>query len=496
MVLSKPLLLGAISGFLIAFALPPWGWWPLALLGFALFAFATDSSSRLDRFAAGWAAGFVWLAIGELWMFDLTPPGYVLVFVVFGAGYGLVALFAGSDDRRLILLPAGFVLYEWFRWSFPFGGVPLATVPMTQVESPLAHVLPLGGALLLTAVTITSGLALWLFGERRWLAASKLLGLVGLLLAGGALAPSGTVIETIDVAVVQGGGPQRTRADTCENQRVFDRHREATATIDRAVDLVIWPENVVNPVADGRSLGRCDDLLFMSEAVDDIADIARSQQAVLIPGWFHSAGTALPNNTVNYSTAVTAEGETVDRYDKVRIVPFGEFVPLRGLIEQFSSDVPGRDVLQGDGPAVLASPVATLGVSISWEIFFDSRGRAAIRDGGEILVNPTNGSSYWLTILQSQQVASSQLRAMETGRWVLQAAPTGFSAIVDPRGNVIERTGISEQRVLYGAVERREGLTLATRFGAVPMLVLAAAAFVGSLGRGLRARASASPDHR
>lgn len=477
--LPKRLLLGAVSGFLVAFSLPPWGWWPLAFAGFALFAHATDSTDRIERFAGGWAAGFVWLAMGELWMFDLTPPGYVLVFVVFGAGYGLVAVAAGTGDRRLVLLPAGFVLYEWLRWSWPFGGVPLATVPMTQVDSPLAAVLPLGGALLLTAVTVATGLILGLLTARRFRAAGVALGVVLLTVAGGLAAPNGSVIGELDVAVVQGGGPQRTRADTCENQRVFDRHREATETIDRAVDVVLWPENVVNPIADGRSLGRCDDLLFMSEAIADISAIARSQNAVLIPGWFHD-GPDGPANTVNYSTAVTPDGETVSRYDKVRIVPFGEFVPLRGLIERFSSDVPGRDVLAGDGPAVLESPVATFGVSISWEIFFDSRGRAAIRDGGEILLNPTNGSSYWLTILQSQQVASSRLRAMETGRWVLQAAPTGFSAIIDPGGAVLDRTGVSEQRVLYATVERREGLTLATRLGAAPMLVLAVASFVAS----------------
>lgn len=497
MVLAKRLLLGAISGLLIAFALPPWGWWPLGIIGFALFAHGTNSASRLDRFAAGWAAGFVWLAIGELWMFDLTPPGYVFVFVVFGAGYGLVAVAAGSNDHRLILLPAGFVLYEWIRWSFPFGGVPLATVPMTQVASPLAKVLPLGGALLLTAVTVATGLTVLVVVQQRWKIAGTMFGAVIVLLAIGAIAPNGTTIGTIDVAVVQGGGPQRTRADTCKNQEVFDRHRDATASMNRQVDLVVWPENVVNPIADGRPLGRCDDLFYMSEAIAATADIARSQDAVLIPGWFHSGAPTTPDNNVNYSTAITAEGETVSRYDKVRTVPFGEFVPLRGLIEQFSSDVPGRDVLQGQGPAVLESPVATLGVSISWEIFFDSRARAAIRDGGEILVNPTNGSSYWLTILQTQQVASSRLRAMETGRWVLQAAPTGFSAIIDQNGTIIDRTAISEQRVLYATVQRRGGLTLATQFGPTPMLVIAASAFAWVLGRRrLRARSSTSLDHR
>ena len=386
-------LLGGLAGLLIAFSLPPWGWWPLAFAGFALFDFLCEGATKRNRFFSGWAAGLVWLAMGELWMFDLTAAGYVLVFLVFGAGYGLVAVAAGNGDSRLLLLPAGFVLYEWFRWSWPFGGVPLATVPMTQVNSPLSAVLPLGGGLLLTAVTVATGITLRLVIERRFDMAGVVFGSVVVAVIAGTLAPNGSAIADLDVAVVQGGGPQRTRADACENQRVFDRHREATASIDRAVDLVMWPENVVNPIEDGRPLGRCEDLFYMSEAVADTAAIARSQNAVLIPGWFHSAGEVSPGNTVNYSTAITPEGETVSRYDKVRIVPFGEFVPLRGLIERFSSDVPNRDVLQGTGPAVLESPAATLGISISWEIFFENRGRAAILDGGEILVNPTNGSS-------------------------------------------------------------------------------------------------------
>ena len=158
-------------------------------------------------------------------------------------------------------------------------------------------------------------------------------------------------------------------------------------------------------------------------------------------------------------------------------------------------------MLQGEGPAVLETPVATLGVSISWEIFFESRGRAAIRDGGEILVNPTNGSSFWLRILQSQQIASSQLRAQESDRWVLQAAPTGFSGIIDPDGHVLDRTGVSEQRVLFETIERREGLTLSTRFGVAPWLTAAILVLLGSLlwsrfgSDSLRVQQEGSPGH-
>ena len=84
---------------------------------------------------------------------------------------------------------------------------------------------------------------------------------------------------------------------------------------------------------------------------------------------------------------------------------------------------------------MLRTDAGTFGVAISWEVFFTQRVREGVQEGGEVVLNPTNGSSYWLTQVQSQQVASSQLRAIETGRWVLQAAPTGFSAVVDPDGH-------------------------------------------------------------
>ena len=157
------------------------------------------------------------------------------------------------------------------------------------------------------------------------------------------------------------------------------------------------------------------------------------------------------------------------------LVPFGEFVPLRSLIERFSDELPGRDVRRGTSEAVLDTAVGPLGVSISWEVFFDHRARDAIGNGGQVLLNPTNGSSYWLTIVQSQQVASSRLRALETDRWVLQAAPTGFSAIVEPDGTVRERTGVSEQRVLYSTIELRTGRTLAVAWGGWPVLLWALA---------------------
>ena len=235
--------------------------------------------------------------------------------------------------------------------------------------------------------------------------------------------------------------------------------------------------------------------LYADDAEATLAELARTLQATIIPGWFFAID---DSNTVNYSEVVTPDGIVTDRYDKVRMVPFGEFVPLRGMLDSLGvTGLPPRDALPGTKPAVLGTPVGRVGVSISWEIFFDHRARDAIGNGGQILLNPTNGASYWLTSLQTQQVASSRLRALETGRWVVQAAPTGFSAVISPDGTVRKRTSISEQRVLYDTVEMREGLTLATRVGAWPMLVVAAALLAGAqvIDRRSRRRSDVD-DHR
>src|SRR5690606_26411357 len=109
--------------------------------------------------------------------------------------------------------------------------------------------------------------------------------------------------------------------------------------------------------------------------------------------------------------------------------------------------------------------VGPMSVAISWEVFFAGRVREGTERGGEVVLNPTNGSSYWLTIVQSQQIASSRLRALESDRWVVQAAPTGFSAVVRPDGTIVERTGVSEQAVIHATIERRAGLTWAVRIG-------------------------------
>ena len=260
---------------------------------------------------------------------------------------------------------------------------------------------------------------------------------------------------------------------------MFERHLAASELVESPVDLVVWPEDVVDvdgPVEQAREGA-------------ELSALADSLDTILVAGVIEGEGEHFHNAAVAFGP----DGEVIDRVEKERRVPFGEFVPFRGLIEPFAPDaLPERDALVGHGDPVLdlPEPVGPVGVVISWEVFFPDRARDAIGHGGEILLNPTNGSSFTGTQVQGQQVSSSRLRALETGRWVLQAAPTGFSAIVTPGGDVVERTGVSEQRVLHGTVERRTGRTWAVRFGDWLPLALALAALAAGWTYELRRRTS------
>lgn len=462
----RALLRAVIAGLCLAASVPPWGWWPLAFLGIAMWDRLLRNAKPRARIVRSAVFAAAWFTPSMLWMVDLTAPGYVIAIVVFSLYVGVAGLSvpgrSSSPWVRWLALPAAFTLAEAARCTFPFGGVPLATTAMGQASAPLGQIARVLCAVGVTFAVAVIGIALSAAWERRHIvAATALAGVVALWLVA-IVAPTGHDIRTINAAVVQGGGPQGTRASETDPRDVFDRHVEATSLVTTPVDLVVWPENVV----------AVDSLLATTRENAELSALAKDLNTTLVAGITEVLDSS---SFANASIVYLPDGSTGGRYDKVRRVPFGEFVPLRGLIESVAGSntgIPVRDARAGTEPAIVRTPAGDLALAISWEIFFTNRGRDGVLHGGQILLNPTNGSSYWLTQVQTQQVASSQLRAIETGRWVLQAAPTGFSAIVNPSGNVLKRTSISEQVVLQQDVMLRSGDTIATVIGPMPVIWL------------------------
>lgn len=405
--------------------------------------------------------------LGMGWMVQLTLPGYLVAAAIFAGLHALAASIAPTGRWAVIGRPAAHSLVEALRFSFPFGGVPLASLGISQVAGPLAEVARVGGVIALTWVVFQIGFAISSIdpavrGSKQRV--GGVLGVIAVVLVS-LVAPSGSATgETLRIAAVQGGGEQGTRAVAGSSIEVTQRHLEATATIepDPDLDLVFWPENTMDVVRfEGSELAA----LVTAEAarLDVPISVGLTEDVITDDG---------SRRFTNAQVIVTPEGELTSRYDKVRRVPFGEYVPLRGLIEKISSAVDQvGDAVAGTTPAYLDLPGGErLSTVISWEVFFGGRAREGVALGAQAILNPTNGASYTGTIVQTQQVASSRLRAIETGRWVVQAAPTGFTAFVSPDGEVVERSSQREQRVIIGDIELRSGSTWYVSLGDRPFI--------------------------
>jgi apolipoprotein N-acyltransferase len=467
---TRPAAKALAAGLLIAFSLPPWGFWPLAFGGIALFDRVLAGAPTKSRFFRGFLTGLALFAPTIVWISELTAPGYVVAVLVFSAIGGAFAAAIPPGAGRRPALVGAWVLCEALRMAWPFGGVPLSLLAVGQVGGPLAAIARIGGVLGIALATAAIGVGLSAAldrglrpARRGAVAATAIVGALGLVVLAAAAPHGHDTGRKLDIALVQGGGPQGTHAINTDMRKVFLRHLDASAKVPHGLDLVLWPEDVVD--TDGR----------VQDAREgrELQALARRLRSPLVIGTVEGVSDTYFRNS---SQVIDAHGHWGDRYVKVQRVPFGEWVPFRSLIEKVAPDtLATRDATISHQSGVLHTPAGPLAVVISWEVFFGHRARSGVAAGGQLLYNPTNGSTYTGTFVQTQQVASSRLRSIETGRWEVQVAPTGFSGFVSPGGKVHQRTSTSEQavRVMRG-VPLRTGLTWYVRWGDVPGRIVAA----------------------
>jgi len=442
-----------IAGLLVAASMPPWGWWPLGFIGVALF--GTSALQRRDSsFSTGFLFAAAWFLPSMAWMWFLTAPGYIAAVLIFCVMHGtasfLAAQLSSSSSTHRTALIICHSLAEVLRLSFPFGGVPLATLAIGQSAGPLIGLAPLLGVIGISTATLYLALTHHRF---------RAIFIVGLLLFIGnnweSTHPTGRLLN---LSIIQGGGKQGTHAIDTDARDVFDVHMAATKTLQPNAkrDAVIWPENAISITNHG--------LFFDSPEYTEIAQQAKRLNVPFVVGITEDAG---PHQFTNAQVVIGTDGTMSGRYDKVRRVPFGEYMPMRSLLKALGAptNLVPRDARTGTSHGWLDFANTRASVAISWEIFFGGRVNEGMADGATFIINPTNGSSYTWTILQTQQIAASRLRAREQGRDVVQISPTGFSAFIDASGTIHERTSIGEQQVIERTIELRTGRTLYSRLG-------------------------------
>jgi len=302
-------------------------------------------------------------------------------------------------------------------------------------------------------------------------------GVVALVVVGAVAPDGGAPVGTVRVALVQGGGQRGLSKEEVPPSSVLAAQLAATFTVSNAhssPELVLWPEDVV---ALDRPLAGSPQAALLSQ-------LARQLRTTLVVGVTEPASSTSFRNEV---VARGPNGHIVGVFEKVHRVPFGEYVPLRSLFSHFAdlSGVP-VDAVPGDGTGLMRTPAGPLGLLVSFEIFYAGRSHESVRAGAQLLAVPTNTSSYSTSQVPAQELAAAIVQSVETGRDLVQAAPTGFSAVVTQRGVVLQRSALGNRQVLFATVALRRGFTPYDHWGDLPVLALAALALVAGWGRQLR----------
>jgi apolipoprotein N-acyltransferase len=484
--------LGILGGAVAAASLPPFGLWPLAFLGVAIFLLALEDRPVSTRSLAGFAFGLGLFIPGLWWSQHFNWYGAAMLMVIEAAFFAVAAAATTPGRGRTLSAIGAIVLLEAARQSWPLGGLPIGGLALGQTNGPLLALARLAGpmGIVLGIVVIAAGVRVALTAlairnthafeaGRRALHAAALIGAVALGVLIGVLAPSGgPAIALRHVAAVQGGGARGTSAEQVDPVSVTVAQLAALSDVPKGTQLTVLPEDVVglsSPLA-----GSWQNAALAAEA--------KRLSTTLLAGVTTPAG---PTTFNNFVVAYGPSGAIIGRVEKVHRVPFGEYIPARSLISHFAnlSGVPA-DAVVGTRPEVLDTPAGRIGLLISFEVFFADRSGDAVAHGATLLVVPTNTTSYPTSQMPTQELASARLQAVERGRDLVQASPTGFSALIDNKGNVLERSSLSARSVILGTVALRDGSTPFSSIGAWPTLLIAAACLVAGQ---LRARLPQRP---
>lgn len=367
---------------------------------------------------------------------------------------------------RPIVLPlvvaALWTVHELFLGNWPYGGFPWARIGMTQAEGPFAPVASWVGVSGLGFLMVFAvALLIEIVRSRAWQRPALLVpfGVVLVVLLFAPLFPT-TLTGSMRVAAVQGNGPAGYFDDR-EQYGVITAQMEATEPlIGEPIDLLVWPEGGVDydPFQDPSTARR-------------LTRMASSLDAPVLA----NTATARDDAFFNTSFLWTDEGEATQLHDKRHPVPFGEYVPDREFYNALVPDLIGligREYTPGSNAPLVRVDDVGIGLAICFDVIYDEVIREGVQAGAELLVFQTNNADFRGTDENLQQLAFARMRAIETGRSVVNISTVGTSQIMRPDGSTVASLDADEAGALLEDVELRSGLTAGVVLGPWIQLLL------------------------
>ena len=405
---------------------------------------------------------------------DLSTAVATLLMVALSAYLALYpAIFAVIVDRLvarlgirgLCLAPAAWVTTELGR-SYLFTGFPWELLGYTQATVlPVAQIASLLGVYGLSALVALVGTSLVLIvfdrtTVRWWMTGLSIAALVASVAWGSArmrddaLTREGTPIR---VGLVQGNVAQDEKWDRARATGILQTYvglsRQAAG---RGARFILWPESALPFVFE-------DDAL----AGDVVRRLAFDTHAFILFG-SDQIERGTPARYYNSAFLMDPDGTIAAVYRKMHLVPFGEYVPVRRLLFFAAPLVEAvSDFSEGDRVVMLPVAGHVASTAICYEVVYPNLARDAVRSGSQLLTTITNDAWFGRSSAPWQHVEMASLRAIEEGRYLVRAANTGISGIVDPYGRVLTRSRLFEEAVLVGDARFLAGLTVYARTGDV-----------------------------
>jgi len=463
-----------VAGAALPLSLAPFSLWPIAIASMAALFMALQNQSAGQAFKRATIYGFGLFGAGASWVYVsmynfggvsmlFAIIGTLLFCLLFAILFALPFICSAwipqSAPSQLLGLPTIWVISEWFR-SWILTGFPWLYAGYSHTDTWLNGWAPIGGVLLLSYFSAVAAALLVQLLQRRLSAATILSGcLVIAVFIGGCglqkVSWTEAVSEPLSVALVQPNVNQKDRwGPDKRNKALKDLLAQTEPHWD--ADIIIWPESAIPALK-----SQIPDYLM---ALDKRGKL---NQTALITG--------IPTDTIRgrYHNSMLAVGDAFGQYDKTRLVPFGEYVPIESLVRGLNNffDLPMSSFALGEkNQSPLVAKGQKISTAICYEIVYPDLVSSNSRDTS-ILLTTSNDAWFGDSIAPQQHMQMARMRAIENAKPLMRGTNNGITALVDHKGTIYRKLEQFSTGVLTGQLVPRTGETPFNRLGSWPIII-------------------------